>query len=299
MRVFWTGVLAAFASLLHASQPAGTIEGIGPVGAIEKYQTGFFFTEGPAGDGEGGLYFSDIMQNKVFHAAPDGTVRAILDKSNLVNGLAVDASGRLLACQGRAGRIIAIDPTNHNVQVIADQFEGKPFNQPNDLVLDHDGGLYFTDPEFLTKQLPQGTMGVYYVSKDGAVRQVARNLDLPNGIALSPDGKTLYVVAMGAKKVLAHPVREPGVIGPGNDFFTLEAPGDGMTIDAEGNLYVTQPDLSGIVVIRPNGERAGMLLFPEKPANCAFGGPEGKTLFATARRSVYAVPMQIPGMGVR
>lgn len=271
------------------------IEGIGPTGPIEKVQTGFVFTEGPVADKEGNLYFSDILLNKVQRLDASGTVDLILGKSSLCNGLAFDRMGRLIACQGRTGHVIAIDPADSTLEVVADGYNGKRFNQPNDLVIDSDNGIYFTDPEFVTKALPQKTMGVYYINAKGHVLRVVESLDLPNGIALSPDEKTLYVVQMGQSNVMAYPVLGLGKLGPGEVFATLKHPGDGMTIDSQGNLYVTQPDASAIAVIDPAGKALGMLPIPEAPANCAFGGKDGKTLYATARRSIYALPMQIPG----
>ncbi|MFO0949192.1 MAG: SMP-30/gluconolactonase/LRE family protein [Planctomycetota bacterium] len=291
MQVVWCLIAAG----LISAEPVEIIAGIGPTGPIEKYRTGFFFTEGPAWDGNNALYFSDIMQNKVFHAEPDGKVKTIVEKSSLVNGLAVDAAGRLFACQGRSGRIIAIESETGNVQVIADRFEDKPFNQPNDLVLDHAGGLYFTDPEFLTKQLPQGTMGVYYVAQGGNVRRVAKDIDLPNGIALTPDGKTLYVVSMGAKTVLAFPVQAPGEVGPPRVFCQLGL-GRGMTIDSKKSLC-HQPDLSGIIRDPTHGRTGRLLPFPEKPANYALrrSGPQNPLRDNAPSRS-YAAPMRSPGL---
>jgi gluconolactonase len=275
--------------------PADAIPGIGPTGPIEKFQTGFVFTEGPVDDGAGNFFFSDILTNKVYKVADAGKASPLLERSSLCNGLAFDKMGRLIACQGRTGKIIAIDPTDGSVTPICEGYNGKRFNQPNDLVIDSENGIYFTDPEFLTKALPQKTMGVYYLNAAGNVLRVVESLDLPNGIALSPDEKTLYVVQMGQSNVMAYPILGLGKLGPGEVFAKLEHPGDGMAIDSAGNLYVTQPEASGIAVIDPAGKSLGLIKFPEAPANCAFGGKDRKTLFATARRSVYAGPMEISG----
>ena len=282
------------AVLLVAGAPADAIPGIGPTGPIEKFQTGFIFTEGPVADADGNFYFSDILINSVYKAPLEGEVSPILQKSSLCNGLAFDQKGRLIACQGRTGKIITINPEDSSTKAIAEEYNGKRFNQPNDLVTDSDNGVYFTDPEFLTKSLPQETMGVYYVNAEGNVLRVVESLDLPNGIALSPNEKILYVVQMGQSNVMAYPVLGLGKLGPGAVLATLEHPGDGMTVDSAGNLYVTQPNVSSIAVIDPQGKKLGMIRFPEAPANCAFS-KDGKTLYATARRSIYAAPMEVAG----
>lgn len=283
-----------------ADEPA-MIAGIGPTGPIEKVGSGFYFTEGPVWSGKE-LYLSDIPRNQVLRLVPGGKVDTLLEKSGMCNGLALDGAGRIIACQGRMGRIIALDPASGRLEPIVESFEGNRFNQPNDLVLDGAGGIYFTDPEFVTKSLPQGTMGVYYVpppTQAGAraAIRLAEGLDLPNGIGLSPDDKRLYVVQMGARNVLEYTLEAPGKVDEigGRELVRLDHGGDGMAVDAAGNLYVTQPEVSGIEVVAPDGRRLGLIRFPLAPANCAFGGADGKTLFVTARRSVYAAPMATSG----
>ena len=274
------------------------IPGIGPAGKIREAATGFLFTEGPVAGPEGSLYFSDLYRQRISHLMGDGSHHTILDKTKICNGLAVDREGKIIACQGGAGKIISIDPKSGAVSTVVDGYEGARFNQPNDLVLDAVGGFYFTDPMFGLPSKPQKTMGLYYVSADKKVNRLAEELDLPNGIGLSPDGKTLYVVLMGAtKKVLRFPVESPGKVGQPTDFCTLETGGDGMTVDGKGNVYVTQPEFSAIDVFSPDGKKLGRLTFPASPANCAFGGKDGKTLFVTARKTIYAVPMLVSGIG--
>jgi len=272
------------------------IAGVGPAGEIKEAATGFLFTEGPVAGPEGSLYFSDLYRQRIYQLNADGSHRVVLEKSKICNGLAVDRDGKIIACQGGAGMIISVDPKSGAVSTIASGYQGVRFNQPNDLVLDALGGFYFTDPVYGVPSKPQKTMGLYYVSADKNVTRLAEELDLPNGIGLSPDGKTLYLVVMGAKKVLRFPVEGPGKLGASSDFCTLEAGGDGMTIDAKGNVYVTQPEFSAIDVFHPDGKKLGRLTFPAGPANCAFAGKDGKTLYVTARKSIYAVPMLVSGI---
>lgn len=274
-----------------------SIPDVGPAGEIKEAATGFLFTEGPVAGPEGSLYFSDLYRQRIYQLNADGSHRVILEKSKICNGLAVDREGKLIACQGGAGMIISVDPSSGAVTPIATGYEGVRFNQPNDLVLDATGGFYFTDPVYGVPSKPQKTMGLYYVSPDKKVTRIAEELDLPNGIGLSPDGKTLYVVLMGAKKVLRFPVADPGKLGTPTDFCTLDAGGDGMTVDGKGNVYVTQPEFSAIDVFNPAGKKLGRLTFPAGPANCAFGGKDGKTLYVTARKTIYAVPMLVSGIG--
>lgn len=275
---------------------ADSIPGIGPVGDIKEVASGLNFTEGPVSAPDGSLYFSDVPRQKIHHLQADGEVNVVLERSKMCNGLAVTKDGKIVACQGGAGAIVSVDPATGEVKILADGYQGKRFNQPNDLVLDSAGGVYFTDPVYGLPSLPQKTMGLYYVATDGAVTRLAKDLELPNGIGLSPDGKTLYVVTMGTSEVMKFHVDGPGKLSAGMVFCELESGGDGMTVDGKGNVYVTQPDQSAIDVFDPQGDRLGRIEFPAKPANCAFAGPDRKTLYVTARRSIYAVRMNVAGI---
>ena len=200
-----------------------------------------------------------------------------------------------------AGRVVAISPDGKEVRVLADKFEGKPFNAPNDLVIDKRGGVYFTDPSFgASKPLPQGTTGVYYIAPDGKVTRLIDDLGLPNGVILSPDETTLYVIPTGPADMMAYPVEAPGKLGKGRVFCSLRGKGskkgtggDGCTIDTKGNLYVTSQ--IGLQVFDPAGKFQGSIAFPEQPANVTFGGPDMRTLYVTARTSLYTVRMEASG----
>lgn len=291
----WVLAVAGFAV---AAEP---IPGVGPVGETTKLHDGLGFTEGPAWDGKGLLYFTDIPADKI-HKTDGKTLETFAEPSGHCNGLMFDAAGTLYACS-MDGALVSFDPQSGEKTVLADKHGDKRFNAPNDLVIDQTGGIYFTDPRFRAPSpLPQGEEAVYYRAADGKVTRLKTGLDkkAPNGVILSPDEKTLYVVPSLQDEMMAYPVSEPGVIGEGKVFCKLKQPegmndtgGDGLTVDTNGNVYITSQ--LGVQVFSPDGKLLGVIALPEQPANVTFGGPEGKTLYATARKGVYAVPMEAKG----
>lgn len=293
-------LLIAFLTLVTTSLAwpvvAREISGIGPVGEVQKVADGFQFTEGPAADGAGNLYFSDIPNTTIHRLTPEGEVEVFTDNSRRTNGLMFAAKGRLLACE-MEGQLVEWDVEKKTRRVLADKFEGKPFNAPNDLVIDRSGGVYFTDPHFgAANPLPQGATCVYYWNENEGVKRATDNLSAPNGVMLSPDEKTLYVFPSGSATMLAYPVQALGKLGPRRDFYELRPGGkgaDGATVDSQGNLYITSH--LGVEVVSPEGEPLGVIECPEKPANVTFGGPDLKTLYITARTSLYAAPMEVAG----
>jgi gluconolactonase len=289
----WIVLLAALS--LSGSGRHATLDEITPVGEIQKVQTGFSFTEGPAPDGDGNLYFTDIPKNRIHRLSPSGELSVFLEESQRCNGLMVDGRGRLIACQGGAGRVIAIDLKTKEITVLADKYNGKRFLAPNDLTLDRQGGIYFTDPRFGAGANAQETEAVYYISPSGEVTRLIDDLKQPNGIHLAPDEKTLYVLPTGTVGLFAYPVEAPGKLGKPRKFDVVSSGGDGMAVDTAGNLYLTQMSLSGVLVVSPEGKRLGLIKTPEIPANCVFGGADFKTLYVTARSSLYAIPMPVKG----
>jgi len=289
--------LAALAQFVLAADP---ISGFGPAGEVKKVHGGFQFTEGPAADRQGNLFFSDVAGDKLYQVDAKGQLSTLLDPSHHTNGLMCNAAGNIVACE-MDGRLIEINPKTKEVKSLADGYEGKRFNAPNDLVIDRDGGVYFTDPHFRAPMpLPQGVRAFYYRAPDGKVTRLGVVETAPNGIILSPDEKTLYVIPSGQAEMLAYPVEAPGKIGKERVFCTLKQAagktnggGDGLTIDTQGNLYITSA--LGIQVFNPQGHLLGIIEFPEQPANCDFGGKGNMTLYATARTSLYAVPMEVAG----
>lgn len=282
-----------------AQEPAGSIAGIGPVGPVQLVRDGFQFTEGPADDGNGTLYFSDIPAETIFQLRDD-KITPLTTSSGHANGLMVDGAGHLLACQ-MDGQLVRRDLKTGDVTVLAGEYEGKRFNAPNDLVLDQHGGVYFTDPLFRApKPLPQGTQAFYYVNAQGKVTRLDADLPAPNGIALSPDEKTLYVIPSQSAEMLVYDVLEPGKLSASRVFCRLEqkdaqgnSGGDGMTIDTNGNLYITSE--LGVQVFSPAGKHLGNIAFPQQPANVTFGGPKQSTLYVTARTGVYRCEMNATG----
>lgn len=276
------------------------IVGIGPTGPIVKLHTGFKFTEGPAADRDGNVYFSDIPNERIHKIDADGKLSILREKSNRANGLMLNAKGEIVACE-MAGRIVALSADGKSRRVVADTYEGKRFNAPNDLVIDKQDGIYFTDPAFgAPMPLPQGKTAVYYIAADGKVSRLIENLPNPNGVILSPDEKTLYVIPTGQAEMMSYSVESPGKLGKGRVFCKLKqqreggkSGGDGLTVDSKGNLYITSG--LGLQVFDPEGKLLGILKLPEQPANVTFGGKELKTLYVTARTSLYTVPMEVTG----
>lgn len=271
-----------------------------PVGEIEKVRDGFAFTEGPAWDPKGVLYFTDIPNATIVRLAADGTFSSLTEDSNFANGLIVAADGRLLVCE-MGGQIVAYDTASGDKTVIASEYQGRRFNAPNDLVNDEAGGIYFTDPLFRAPEpLPQGVQAVYYVDRSGTVSRLTGDLPAPNGVGLSPDGKRLYVIPSRQAEMLAYDVLEPGKIGEPRVFCTLKQPvgqsgtgGDGMAVDVEGNVYLTSN--LGIQIFSDGGKPRGIVMFPEQPANVTFGDADRKTMYVTARTGLYRVRMPIAG----
>jgi gluconolactonase len=271
----------------------GEIPGIVAKGEAARVQTGFKFTEGPTADAEGNVYFTDVRANKILKIDTSGTLSTILEESQGANGLGFDARGRLIVAQGGAARVIALDVATKQITVLADRCDGKPFARPNDLVVDRQGGVYFTDPD---------PKSVYYVAASGQVSRIIDDLPRPNGVLLSPDEATLYVVPSGSPDVMAYPVEAQGKIGRGRVFARLEQAasgpargGDGLAVDSQGNLYLAVPAVKAVQVVSPAGKTLGMISVPENPSNTDFGGKDLKTLYITAQTSVYAVPTEVKG----
>ena len=276
-------------------------ETIRPEGEVETVKKGFTFTEGPSWDPQGTLYFTDIPNTAIHAVAANGEVTVFTSESKHTNGTLVDADGRLLACQ-MDGQVVAYNTGTKKTTVLADSYEGKRFNAPNDLVIDTDGGIYFTDPLFRAPEpLPQGIQAVYYIAKSGKVTRVTDHIAAPNGVALSPNGNQLYVAPSHQSDMLVYDVEGPGKLTNGRVFCSLTQPegksgtgGDGMVIDVEGNLYFTTH--LGVEIFSPQGEKVGLVQFPKQPANVTFGGEDRKTMYVTARTGLYRVKMPIAGL---
>ena len=280
-----------------------TIEGIGPAGKVKRIDAKFDFTEGPVWINES-LYFTDIPKQRIHRLDSDGKVHVFVEPSKHANGLFAHASGEIYACQ-MDGRLAAYSADGKQERVLVEKYGEHRFNAPNDLVIDRQGGVYFTDPAFRAPMpVPQGKTCVYYLSTDGEVTRLIENLPNPNGVILSPDEKTLYVIPSGQAEMMAYSVQSPGTVTDGRVFCKLEqAPGernrggDGLTVDRDGNLYITSK--LGLQVFDPEGRLLGIIKtpeqLPEQPANVTFGGKDLKTLYVTARTGVYKMPMHAEG----
>lgn len=297
-------VIAGAFGMCAATDQRVLIPGIGPIGNVELVCTGFSVAEGPVCDAAGTLYFSDIHSGngRIYRLDNAGQLTLFIDGTDKANGLAFNAGGELLACQ-MSGRVVAFAPDGRSSRVLADNYCGARFNAPNDLAIDRCGGVWFTDPTFgcgLFAPHPW-RRGVYYISPDGNLTRVIDQLPNPNGVVLSPDESTLYVVCTFHKHVLAYPVLAPGKIGSGRVFCRMQRTalpiyvgGDGAAVDAAGNLYVASH--RGIQVFDPTGAPLGIIGVPECPTNVAFGGPDRRTLYITAWRSLYRARMLVPGL---
>lgn len=291
------GVAVALALLVIAALAATAPDERGPVeegAALERLATGFRFTEGPAVDRRGDIFFTDIHQNRIHKwTVATKTLSTVREQSQAANGLYIDGAGRLLACLGEGRAVVALDPgTGEASAVLADGYDGRRFNRPNDLWVDPKGGVYFTDPNYLEKPLQQDGEHVYYLAPDGgAVTRVISDMKRPNGVVGTKDGTALFVADAGAKKTYAYAIQPDGAL-TGKRLF-VDSGSDGLTLDEAGNLYLTT---DAVLVYSSKGERIGRIAVPEPPSNVCFGGPDGRTLFVTARTSLYAIRMQVRGM---
>ena len=265
-----------------------------------KLATGFVFTEGPVWHRDGYLLFSDIPADTIYKWSPNGKVEIFRKPSGQSNGLTFDSSWRLIACEHFNRRVTRTEKDG-SITVLADRYLGKRLNSPNDVVVRSDGFIYFTDPPYGVKQSERELdfQGLYCISPDGKLMLVAKDFDRPNGLALSPDEKRLYVDDSARKHVRLFNVMEDGRLTGGDVFADMSSnePGapDGMKVDVLGNLYVTGP--GGLWVFDSNGKLLGKIKLPEIPANCAFGDSDMMTLFLTARTSLYAIRLKVRGIG--
>tara|TARA_R100001039_G_C1850116_1_gene110267 strand:+ start:1292 stop:2233 length:942 start_codon:yes stop_codon:yes gene_type:complete len=289
----FAGVVAGVLSLSVGSALAQDADLVASGAEVELLVDGFIFTEGPAADAEGHVYFSDIPANTNYLWTNDGELQTFRENSNGTNGLFFDRDWQLFAAEGGAGRITMLD-SNGQATVVINEHGGQRFNSPNDLWVDADGGLYFTDPRYGDESNnPQPGYYVYYLAP-GADAAVAIITDLvkPNGIIGTRDGQTLYVADHLGNETYAYDISAPGELTHKRLFASQGS--DGVTLDEHGNLYLTGGN--NITVYSPAGELLETLTFPLAPANMTFGGPDRNVLFVTARSSLFALPMNVRGM---
>lgn len=266
---------------------------------LETVATGFGFTEGPAWDAAGFLYVSDETLNKIFRVYPDGRKEEVIALGD-PDGNTFDPHHRLIDCASILRAIIEVSPDG-KYKVLADHYEGKKLNTPNDVIVGPDGALYFTDPTMdfvagMKQELP--FEGVYRLDETGNLRLLIQDIHQPNGLAFSPDGKRFYVDDDETRSIHVYDVAPDGT--PTNGRIFGQEPGgkddgvpDGMRMDKDGNMFVTGP--KGIWVWDAKGNHIGTIVVPEQPANLTWGDADYRTLYITATTSVYRLKMKTEG----
>jgi len=300
------------AAPLHIDDKAEITQVVPAEANLLKAATGFKFVEGPVWTprpfapatqpapgnvGAGSLYFSDIPANTIFHLIGDKQTAVFRKPTNETNGNTLDRSGRLLSCEG-AGRRVSRTEEDGKISILADTYNGKKLNSPNDVIVRSDGLIYFTDPTYgLAGGIKeQDGNYVYRINPDSrAISKVADGFDQPNGLCFSPDEKRMYIADSGKPHhVKVFEVNADGTLGEPEIFCEIDnGVPDGMRCDTEGRLYCTAGD--GVHVFLPSGKRIGKILVPEVTANCCFGGIENRTLFMTATTSVYSIELKARG----
>jgi len=287
------------AEAAHAQSPSGIAGVVAPGVAPELVQEGFVFTEGPVGTPDGGLYFSDIRPNRIYHLDPGGKISLVREQTNGANGLALTREGDLLAAEGE-GKRISRRSLDGEVTTVTEGIAGKPFLSPNDVLMDANGGIYITDPG-PRPVVPGRTAYVYYLPA-GAKEPIAIDDQIvrPNGVTLTRDGKTLIVNDTLGPTVYAYDVQPDGSVKNKRTFAQLrdipegkESGADGMALDREDRVYVTT--VAGVQVFDAAGKYLGTIKVPRQPANAGFAGPDKRVLYITAREGLYRINMLAQG----
>ena len=294
------------ASSVYAENSITTaIEGVVAQGTqVEFIKDKFEGTEGPIALPDGSVIFTETRANRVTRIAEDNSTSTYFDNSNGTNGIAFTKKGELVSVQNLKPQVGVVYPKGSE-KVWVDNYQGKPFQRPNDLVIDKKGGVYFTD----IGVQPKGEIteparpAVYYTTADGKITQVLNDVERPNGVQLSRDEKTLYLANTAGEYLLAYPVLGKGKLGDRKDFAKLagyekgengfSSGADGIAIDDKGNVYVATN--KGVEVFDEKGTALGIISVPHKPQNIAFAGKDKKTLYIVGRGAAYKVAVLTPG----
>lgn len=273
-----------------------TIEDIIPRGTEpQELGVGYGFTEGPAADARGNVYFSDGKNDAIHFYQFGRGVSLFVGDSTDANGMMFNHQGELVVCEGAAYRIVAFDVKTRQKRVLADQFQGTHFNEPNDLAIDFQDGVYFSDPIFHHHGQPAVMKeDAYYRAPDGEVTRVSTVCQKPNGVRLTPDNKTLFLADTSGQVVYRYAVLGPGKLADETLWIEVGARPDGMTLDEHGNLYVCC-GVAGVKVYSPAGELMGGISLPYA-SNCVFGGPDFSMLFVTSRDRFLGIPTRVRGV---
>jgi len=271
---------------------------IAPGAQVEKLADGFLFTEGPAVDKQGNVYFTDQPNDRIMKWSIDDELSVFLDKTGRANGMYFDQEGNLLSCSDMENEIWSINEQGEHT-ILVTEYNGKRLNGPNDLWIRPDGGIYFTDPLYVRNywtrdpQMQQEGEYVYFLSSDyKTIFPVDTEMEKPNGIIGTPDGKLLYVADIKAGKTYVYEIQPDGMLA--NKKLFAEMGSDGMTIDCKGNIYLTG---RGVTVFNPQGEKIEHIPVEARwTANVCFGGKDMKTLFITASQYLYGLQMNVKGV---
>lgn len=278
------------------AEDAGAAAIVAEGATLQLVASGFAFTEGPAADSDGTIYFTDQPNDRILKWSPAGRISVFMEGAGRANGLAFDGEGRLVACADAENQLVRISP-DRQVEVLVADFKGRRLNGPNDVWVAPDGGIYFTDPyyqrDYWARRQPElAAQDVYYFSPDGELSVVGDGLDKPNGIVGTAAGDRLYVADIGAGRTYVYDRDAEGRLV--NRRLFAEMGSDGMTLDREGNLYLTG---DGVTVFDAAGERIAHIPVPEDwTANVTFGGSDRDILFITAMDSVYTLEMAVQGL---
>jgi len=269
---------------------------VAPGAKLEKLAGDFAFTEGPTRDRAGNVFFVDQPNNRIMEWSTDGKLSTFLQPSGYANGMCFDGQGNLIACADEHNQLWSIAP-DKTVTVLITNYQGKYLNGPNDVWVAPNGGMFITDPFYLRKWWDHKTMAlpneeVFYLAPDRkTLTQVTDDLKKPNGITGTPDGKRLYVSDIAAGPTWRYDIQPDGTLTNKTKYCPLGS--DGMTIDAEGNLYLTG---HGVTVFDPAGKQIDHIDVPEQwTANVCFSGPDRQTLFITASHSLYSIRLRVAG----
>lgn len=295
LKYIFLAVPAAFIGL--AFFQAGELGGIIAPGAkVEKLAGEFQFTEGPSADSKGNVYFTDQPNDRIMVWSTSGELSVFMQPSGRSNGLAFDKDDNLWSCADEKNELWKISP-DKKVEAIPSLYQGKLLNGPNDLWIDKKGGICFTDPFYRRnwwkhKEMPQDIQAVYYLSPDHkSITRLTDDLQQPNGIVGTPDGKKLFVADIKANKTWSYTVNKDGTLSEKTLFCELGS--DGMTIDSKGNIYLTG---KGVTVFDRTGRKLGNIEVPENwTANVCFGDKDLKSLYITASKGLYRIRMSVKG----
>jgi len=263
---------------------------------VTKAGGGYSFTEGPSVSPDGRVFFTDQPNDKIDVWSEDGTITTFMQPSDRSNGTYFNKKGELVACADLHNRLVAIT-MDKQMRTLAENYNGQPLNAPNDLWIAPNGGIYFSDPYYhrgyweAGRTEVQDKRGVYYLNPEGKVSRVIDDYKQPNGLIGTPDGKTLYVSDINDGKIWKYSINADGTLS-NKTFFAPEG-SDGMSIDNQGNVYLTNKTVS---VFDPSGKKIAAIEVPEQPSNVCFGGKNRDVLFITARTSVYTLKMKVKGV---